>query len=176
VSSLRDFAIGTEIFSPARARIMALGKERNSAILPPFPDMSFHTKTRRLLGSLGLATLILLLEVATARTFVYFAQPNLNPGPLWLPFAVRIPLFFIMTWGTYRLLTIQAESYWHQMSTQNSVRNACQILLNAAHLQEPQSRTQIEDAVSQIQVVLSADPATKRANARIGEHGVTKVG
>ena len=109
----------------------------------------------------------MILGVATARTFVYFAEPQLNPGPLWLPFAVRIPLGLVIAWGTYRLLTMQAESYWHQMSTQDSVRNACQMLLNAAQVHENlQARRQIEEAVSRIQTVLSADPATKRASAR----------
>jgi len=109
----------------------------------------------------------MILGVASARTFVYFAEPQLNPGPLWLPFAVRIPLGLVIAWGTYRLLTMQAESHWHQMSTQDSVRNACQMLLNAAQVHENlQARRQIEEAVSRIQTVLSADPATKRASAR----------
>jgi hypothetical protein len=142
----------------------------------PNDGLNFHAKRRRLLASLGLATVILLLEVATARIFVHFARPNLNPGPLWLPFAVRIPLFLIMWWGTYRLLTIQVESYWHQMTTQDAVRNACQMLLNAAQVHEsPQARMQIEAAVSRIQVVLSADPMSKRVNGRRGNQRAAKA-
>lgn len=135
------------------------------------------SRRRRLLASLGLATLIILLEVATARIFVYYAQPNLNHGPLWLSVAVRLPLFLLLWWGAYRLLTIRMESYWQQMTTQDAVRNACQMLLNAAQVRENrEARMQIEEAVSRIQVVLAADPLTKRGNGGIGNQRAEKAG
>ena len=116
------------------------------------------------------------LGVATARIFVHFAEPQLNPGPLWVPFLVRIPLAVVIAWGAYRLLTRQAESYWRQTSTQDSVRNACQILLNAAHVQQnPEARAQIEDALGRIQD-LSADPLTKRKNVRASRESAAKAG
>ena len=103
--------------------------------------LSFNTKKRRLLAGTGIGLTAMVLGVATARIFVHFAQPQLNPGPLWVPFVVRIPLGLFLAWGTYRLLTIQAESYWHRMTTQDAVRNACQMLLNAAQVHEsPQAR------------------------------------
>jgi hypothetical protein len=118
----------------------------------PDSRLTFHTKSRRVLAAAGLGLTSVVLGVVTARILVHFAQPQLNPGPLWLPFVVRIPLGVVVAWGTYRLLQIQAESYWHQTSTQDSVRNACQILLNAAHVQQnPQARLQIEEAVTRIQ-------------------------
>jgi len=130
----------------------------------------FQTKKRRLLASAGLGATAIVLGVVTARIVVHFAEPRLYPGPLWLPFLVRIPLGLVVTWGAYRLLTIQAESYWHQTTTQDTVRNACQMLLNAAQVHEnPQAKVQIEEAVSRIQIVLSADPATKRKNPRSAE-------
>jgi hypothetical protein len=131
------------------------------------PHSGLHTKRRRVLASAGLAAVAILLGVATARIFVHVAEPQLNPGPLWLPFVVRIPVGVVVAWGAYRLLTKQAKSYWHQTSTQDSVRNACQILLNAAHVQQnPEARAQIQQAVRQIENVLSADPMTKRKSAR----------
>jgi hypothetical protein len=130
--------------------------------------LRFTTKRRRLLAGAGIGFAAIVLGVVTARTFVYFAQPHLDPGPLWVPFVVRIPLGMVLAWGTYRLLTTQAESYWQQMTTQDAVRNACQMLLNAAQVRgNLEAQVQIEDAVSRIQKVLSADPATKRANARV---------
>jgi hypothetical protein len=133
----------------------------------PNHGLDFQIRKRRLLAGIAMGLMGMVVGVATARMFVHFAQPQLNPGPLWLPFVVRIPLATVLAWGTYRLLTIQAESYWHRMTTQDTVRNACQMLLNAAQVHEsPQARVQIEEAVSRIQCVLSADPATKRANAR----------
>jgi len=143
----------------------------------PSDGLNFHTKRRRLLAAVAMGLTGVVVGVATARIFVHFAQPQLNPGPLWLPVAVRIPLGLVIAWGTYRLLTIQTENYWHQMTTQDAVRNACQMLLNAAQVHEnPQARTQIEEAVSRIQVVLSADPATKRANARCENERAAKAG
>jgi len=143
----------------------------------PNSGLTLHTKRRRMLAAAGLALVGVVLGVATARIFVHFAQPQLNHGPLWLPFIVRVPLGVVIAWGTYRLLTIQAESYWHQTSTQDSVRNACQILLNAAHVQQnPEARAQIEQAVGQIQNVLAADPITKRKNAWAEKEHVAKAG
>jgi len=143
----------------------------------PNSGLTLHTKRRRVLAASGLGLAAIVLGVATARIFVHFAQPQLNPGPLWLPFIVRVPLGIALAWGTYRLLTLQAESYWHQTNTQDSVRNACQILLNAAHVQQNQeAQAQIEDAVGRIQDVLSADPATKRKNARADKEHVAKAG
>ena len=130
--------------------------------------LSLNTKKRRLLAAVGIGSAAIVLGVATARIFVHFAQPHLDPGPLWVPFVVRIPLGLVLGWGTFRLLTIQAQSYWHQIGTQDAVRNACQMLLNTAQVREnPQAQAQIEEAVSRIQNVLSADPAAKRANARV---------
>jgi len=142
----------------------------------PDSGLTLHTKSRRMLAAAGLALVGMVLGVATARIFVRFAQPQLNPGPLWLPFLVRIPLGLVIAWGTYRLLTIQAQSYWHQRTTQDSVRNACQILLNAAHVQQtPEARTQIEEAVSKIQYVLAADPMTKRKPLAAPENMLPKL-
>jgi hypothetical protein len=37
------------------------------------------------LASAGLALVAIILRVATARMFVRFAEPQLNPRPLWVP-------------------------------------------------------------------------------------------
>src|SRR5690349_17666282 len=99
-------------------------------------DLTVQTKKRRVLAAAGVGATAIVLGVVTARIVVHFAEPRLDPGPLWLPFVVRIPLGLVVTWGAYRLLTIQAESYWHQIATQDTVRNACQMLLNAAQVHE----------------------------------------